>query len=51
MLDSDYYDKFKDMVQVADQLRSDFGMHSDWVKAILQQIAVDPDIPTDTSKS
>jgi hypothetical protein len=35
MSDSDYYNKFKDMVQVADQLGSDFGVHSEWVEAIL----------------
>jgi hypothetical protein len=46
LANNEYYDKFKDLVANAERLGSDMGAHSARVEAILQEVAVDPDMPT-----
>jgi hypothetical protein len=41
-----YYEKFKDLVETAECLGSEIGLHSDRVHALLQDIAADPDVLT-----
>jgi hypothetical protein len=45
-----YYKKFKALVTNAEQLGSDIGAHSDQTEAILEEIAADPDLPTDAKR-
>jgi hypothetical protein len=41
-----YYEKFKDLVTKAERLGSDIGAHADRTHGILDEIAADPDVPT-----
>jgi hypothetical protein len=47
----DYYEKFKDSVATAERLGSDIGQHNVRVTAIINETAVDPDVPTDAERS
>jgi hypothetical protein len=44
---NDYYEKFKDLVTIAERLGSDIGAHHERLRAIAQDIALDPNFPTD----
>jgi hypothetical protein len=44
---NDYYEKFKDLVTIAERLGSDIGVHHDRLRTIVQDTALDPDFPTD----
>ena len=50
LADNEYYDKFKDLVSIAERLGSNIGAQADRVNAILQEIAADPDIPTEPER-
>jgi hypothetical protein len=50
LADNEYYDKFKDLVSIAERLGSDIGAQTDRVNTILQSIAADPDIPTELER-
>jgi hypothetical protein len=41
-----YYEKFKDLVTNAERPGSDIGAHADRTDGILDEIAADPDVPT-----
>ena len=46
-LNHEYYEKFKDsVVDTAERLGSDIGLHASRIASILNDIAVDPDVPT-----
>jgi hypothetical protein len=51
LANNEYYDKFKDLVSIAERLGSNIGVQPDRVQAILQQIAADPDIPTEQERA
>jgi hypothetical protein len=51
LADNEYYDKFRDLVSITEWLGSNIGIQSDQVQTILQQIAADPDIPTEPESS
>jgi hypothetical protein len=50
LTDNEYYDKFKDLVSIAERLGSDIGAQTDRVNTILQLIAADPDILTELER-
>ena len=50
LANNEYYEKFKDLVTIAERLGSDIGAHSDRVDATLEEIAADPDVPTDAER-
>jgi hypothetical protein len=50
LANNQYYEKFKDLVTNAERVGSDFGAHSNRTKAILEEIATDPDLPTDAER-
>jgi hypothetical protein len=50
LANNEYYEKFKDLVTNAERLGSDIGAHSDRTDSILDEIAADPDMPTDGEK-
>jgi hypothetical protein len=43
LANNEYYEKFKDLVTIAERLGSDIGAHSDRLDGILEEIAADPD--------
>jgi uncharacterized membrane protein YgcG len=47
LANNEYYEKFKDLITNAERLGSDIGAHTDRVDAILEELAVDPDMPTE----
>ena len=51
LADNEYYDKFKDLVTIAERLGSNIGAQEERVNAILQQIAADPDMPTEAERT
>jgi hypothetical protein len=50
LANNEYYKKFKDLVTNAERLGSDIGAHSDRIEVILEEIAADPDLPTDAER-
>jgi hypothetical protein len=44
---AEYYNQFKDLVSNAEWLGSDIGLNSERVDANVQEIAADPDMPTE----
>jgi type II secretory pathway pseudopilin PulG len=50
LANNEYYEKFKDLVMNADRLGSDIGAHFDRVDSILNEIADDPNMPTDVER-
>jgi hypothetical protein len=50
LANNEYYEKFKDLVTNAERLGSDIGAHSDRTATILDEIAADPDMPTDAER-
>lgn len=51
LANNEYYDKFKDLVTIAERLGSNIGAQTDQVEAILQTIAADPDMPTEAERA
>jgi uncharacterized membrane protein YgcG len=50
LANNEYYERFKDLVTNADRLGGDIGGHSDRIDTLLEEIAVDPDMPTDVER-
>jgi hypothetical protein len=50
LANNEYYKKFKDQVTKAERLGSDIGAHSDRTEAILEEIAANPDLPTNAKR-
>ena len=50
MANNEYYEKFKDLVTNSERLGGEIGVQTDRVNEILQDIATDPDAPTDNER-
>jgi hypothetical protein len=51
LADNEYYNKFKDLVSIAERLGSNIGVQPDRVQAILEEIAVDRDLPMEWERA